>query len=161
MKSFRRFHAAMAVLLGLLIVSCSKPALYGTLQEDQSEVKNYQVPPQEAFRAAKEALVFRGYSLKNVDDQNMTIETYWQPTTADSHYVYVFDRKDFGTVGAYYRLAVKVSAQGNGAKVSITNVAKSFISNVKSSHTQEDAVFEKVSDFTRKRDIQVTNIGLQ
>jgi hypothetical protein len=91
----------------------------------------------------------------------MTLETYWQPTTADSHYVDVFGREDYGTVGAYYRLAVKVTPKGDGSRVGITNVAKSFISDLKSSGREEDRVFEKISDFTRKRDIKVTNIGLQ
>jgi hypothetical protein len=64
-------------------------------------------------------------------------------------------------VGSYYRLLVKVSAQGNGSRVGITNVAKSIISNLKSSKREEEELFFKIADFTRKRDIQVTNIGLQ
>ena len=160
-----KFAKSTRIILTLCLVTgfaaCSKPALYGTIQEAEAVVKYYPVPPAEAYRAAKESLVFRGYSLKEADETNFTLETYWQPTTADSHYVLVFGRRDFGTVGAYYRLAVKVTPQGTGSKVSITNVAKSIISDLKSSHREEDEIFIKVSDFTRKRDIQVTNIGLQ
>jgi len=161
MSRLQKAVALSFILFGLTVVACSKPALYGTIQEADEVVQYYQVPPADAFKATKEALTFRGYSLKTVDDTAMTIETFWQPTTADSHYVEVFGRRDYGTVGAYYRLAVKVTPRGEGSKVAITNVAKSIISNLKSSHRTEDAVFEKVSDFTRKRDIQVTNIGLQ
>ncbi|MCE9625555.1 MAG: hypothetical protein K8R69_08930, partial [Deltaproteobacteria bacterium] len=157
----KALRIAMLLPIGLCLLACSKPALYGTVQEAEPVVKYFAVPPAEAFRAAKESLAFRGYSLKEVDDKNFTLETYWQPTTADSHYVLVFGEPDYGTVSAYYRLAVKVTQQGNGSKVAITNVAKSFISDIKSSHREEDAVFIKVSDFTRKRDIQITNIGLQ
>jgi len=149
----------MVLVLGGL--ACSKPALYGTLQENEAVTNDYNVPPKEAFRAAKEALIHLGYSLKQEDDKNLTLETYWQPTTADSHYVEVFRRKDYGTVGAYYRLVVVVKARNNGSSVSITNAAKSFISNVKSSRAEEEKVFHKVDDFTRRRDIQVTNIGVQ
>lgn len=152
------------LLVSLTLVAasaCNKPKLYGTIQEAKEVVKNYQVPPEDAFRAAKEALAFRGYSFKTVDETNKTIETYWQPSTSDSHYVEVFGRKDYGTVGAYYRLVVKVTPRANGSSVSITNVAKSFISNLKSTERVEEEVFEKISDFTRKRDINVTNIGLQ
>ena len=151
-------------LLSFVLIAgaaCSKPKLYGTIQEAKEVVKFYQVPPEDAFRAAKEALAFRGYSIKTIDETNKTIETYWQPSTADSHYVEVFGRRDYGTVGAYYRLSVKVSPRANGSSVAITNVAKSFISNLKSTERVEDEVFEKISDFTRKRDINVTNIGLQ
>lgn len=147
--------------LFILAAGCSKPALYGTLQESESVTRYYQVPPQQALRAAKEALLYLGYSIKQEDDKNFTLETYWQPTTADSHYVEVFRRKDFGTVGAYYRLVVKVTPRRSGSRVSITNAAKSYISNLKTSHREEDRVFSKVDDFTRKRDIQVTNIGVQ
>jgi len=140
---------------------CSKPALYGSTMESPPMVHYFDVPPQEAFRAAKESLLFRGYSIKQEDAQNFTLETYWQATTADSHYVEVFRRKDYGTVGAYYRLFVKIKPRNNGSSVSITNVAKSFISNVKSSQREETEVMDKIADFTRKRDIQVTNIGLQ
>ena len=161
MKRFMAWRLALVVMAALGFVACSKPKLYGTIQEAKEVVRYYPVPPQDAYRAAKEALVFRGFSLKESDDTAMTLETYWQPTTADSHFVDVFGRPDYGTVGAYYRLAVKVTPKGEGSRVGITNVAKSFISDLKSSGREEDRVFEKISDFTRKRDIQVTNIGLQ
>lgn len=161
MKFHRAWHA-LTILLALgALVACSKPKLYGSVQESEAIVKYFAVPPADAYRAAKEALIFRGYSIKQADDTAMTLETYWQPTTSDSHYVLIFGKKDYGTVGAYYRMAVKVTPQGSGSKVSITNVAKSFISDLKSSNREEDEIFVKVSDFTRKRDIQVTNIGLQ
>jgi uncharacterized lipoprotein len=145
----------------LAFFACSKPALYGTLQENKAIAKYYSVPPEEAFRAAKEALVYLGYSIKQEDNENKTLETFWQPTTADSHYVDVFGRKDYGTVGAYYRFLVKVTPRQNGSEVSVVNAAKSFISNLKASRHEEARLFDKINDFTRKRDIQVTNVGLQ
>ena len=152
-----------AVLLASAIVfsACSKPKLYGTLQNSEKLVRYYQADPDETFRAVKQALLFQGYSLKKVDEESRSLETYWQPTTSDSHYVEVFGRKDFGTVGAYYRIQVKVEEWNNGSRVSLVNVANSIISNLKSSYREEDRVLTKVDDFTRRRDIQVTNIGLQ
>ena len=150
-------------VLGVILIAgaCSKPKLYGNLQEAEAVTKYYQVSPEDAFRAAKEALAAKGYSLKEVDETNKTVETNWQPSTADSHYVEVFGRPDYGTVGSYYRLAIKVTPKANGSNISITNVAKSFISNLKSTKRREEDVMEKISDFTRKRDINVTNIGVQ
>jgi hypothetical protein len=161
MKFHRAWHALTILLLLGGLGACSKPKLYGSVQESEAIVKYFAVPPADAYRAAKEALIFRGYSLKEIDDTAMTLETFWQPTTADSHYVMVFGKRDYGTVAAYYRMAVKVTPQGSGSKVSITNVAKSFITDLKSSNREEDELFVKIADFTRKRDIQVTNIGLQ
>lgn len=153
--------ACMALACAPLFSACNKPALYGTLQESEPMTQYYQVSPKEAFRAAKEALLFLGYSMKQEDPEQGLLETYWQPSTADSHYVYVFGRKDYGTVGSYYRLVIKVTPRNNGSAISITNAAKSYISNLKSSREEESKIFTKIDDFTRKRDIQVTNIGLQ
>ena len=162
MKRFQWLRVILTLVMAGFLLSCSKPKLFGTLQPSDPVVHNYSVPPQDAFRAVKQALFLNGYSVKEADEAKMTLETYWQPATADSHYVLVFGERDYGTVGAYYRLVVKVSPRGtNGSQVSITNVAKSFISNIKSSDRREDAVLEKVDDFTRKKDINVTNIGLQ
>jgi hypothetical protein len=154
--------ACLVLSLFTFGVACSKPALYGSLQESPPIIKYYQVPPADAFRAAKEALVFLGYSVKQEDAAQGILETFWQPATADSHYVNVFGRKDYGTVGAYYRIVVKVKPRANnGSEVSITNAAKSYISHLQSSQEEESKIFTKIDDFTRKRDIQVTNIGLQ
>ncbi len=149
------------ICLGFLVGACSKPALYGTLQNSEDIVRYYQASPEETFRAVKSSLLFHGYSLKKVDEEMKTLETYWQPTTSDSHYVEVFGRKDFGTVGAYYRFQIKVEPWNKGSKVVMINVANSIISNLKSSEREEDSIFTKIDDFTRHRDIQVTNIGLQ
>ncbi|MCP5467813.1 MAG: hypothetical protein H7A32_00915 [Deltaproteobacteria bacterium] len=149
------------VFLGFIVGACSKPALYGTIQNSDDIVRYYQAAPEETFRAVKSSLEFHGYSLKKVDEENRSLETYWQPTTADSHYVEVFGRPDFGTVGAYYRFQIKVEAWNKGSKVVLVNVANSIISNLKTSKREEDRIFTKIDDFTRHRDIQVTNIGLQ
>ena len=161
MNIFKRIGILTMMTLLLAAWGCSKPALYGTLQQNEAVIRYYQVTPEEAFKASKEALLFLGYSIKQEDDKDFSLETYWQPTTADSHYVEVFRRKDFGTVGAYYRLVVKVAPRNNGSKVTVVNYAKSYISNLKSSQVEEGKFIEKLDDFTRKRDIQVTNIGLQ
>ncbi len=161
MKTAKSFQTLGLLALTIFLISCNKPKLFSSNQASEEITHSYSVSPEEAFRAAKTALAFRGYALKEEDPQKMTLETYWQPTTADSHYVLVFGRKDYGTVGAYYKLVVKVTSRGSGSQVAITNVAKSFISNVKSSAREEDRVLEKVDDFTRRKDIDVTNIGLQ
>ena len=149
----------IALLLLGAFVACSKPKLYGTIQKNPSVVRDYVVPPEEAFRAVQEAIEERGYSIKQRDGREL--ETYWQPTFADSHYVEVFGRKDFGTVGAYYYIEARIEPSATGSRVVLTNIANSFIANLKSSNREEERIFDKVDDFTRKRDIKVTNIGLQ
>lgn len=159
---FLRVLSRLAILFSLVLIfsACNKPALYGTVQESDSITQNFKAPPPAAFEAAKHALVYLGYSLKQENPEQGILETYWQPTKAGSHYVSVFGRRDYGTVGAYYQLRVKVRPRGEGSAVSVANISKSFISNLKSAEREEREFLSKVDDFTRK-DIQVTNIGPQ
>lgn len=158
--SFIRVLGLSTLMLSLFLGACNKPALYGTVQQSDSISQYVNATPQQAYEASKQALLHLGYSLKQENPQQGIIETYWQPTKAGSHYVSVFGRRDYGTVGAYYQLRVKVRPRGSGTDVSVTNVAKSIISNLKSAQRDERDFLAKVDDFTRK-DIQVTNIGAQ
>ncbi len=151
------------VCLALLAVfgACGKPRLFGKEMSGRPIVKVFQVDPDSAYASAKEALVFQGYDLSKDDSNEKTLETHWQPATSDSHYVDFFERQDRGTVGAYHRLVVKVKPKGNDSEVEIYSLAKSIISNLKSTGIEEEKVFTKIADFTRKHDIEVTNVGIK
>lgn len=150
----------MVFLMGLL--GCGKPRLFGKDQASDPIVKIFPIDSKAAFQAAKEALAFNGYNIQTEDDKQGILETHWQPSTSDSHYVWVFNRKDRGTVGSYHRLIVKVTPKGtNESQVEIYSLAKSFISNLKSTGVEEQKVLAKIADFTRKANIDTTNVGLQ
>ena len=70
-------------VLGAVLIAgaCSKPKLYGTIQEAEPVTKYLQVPPEEAFKASKEALAAQGYSLVGgrvayVDHQRAAVVVY-------------------------------------------------------------------------------------
>lgn len=148
-------------LMLVLLTHCGKPRLFGQEMEINPIIKNYPVGAQAALVAAKEALAYNGYNIQKEDDEKGLLETHWQPTTSDSHYVLLFDRQDRGTVGAYHKLVVKVTPKGNNSQVEIYSLAKSFVSNLKSTKIEEEKIFAKIADFTRKANIDVTNVGIQ
>ncbi len=149
-------------LVALGMVSCGKPRLFGKDQAVVPIIKNYPVDVKGALKATKEALAYNGYAIQSEDDAQGILETHWQASTSDSHYVDFFNRRDMGTVGSYYKLVVKVSPKGQAdSQVEISSVAKSIVSNLKSTGVEENKVFSKIGDFTRKSNIEVTNVGLQ
>ncbi|MFO1518145.1 MAG: hypothetical protein U1F57_00550 [bacterium] len=164
MKSVQsRLLAAVVLCVALAtLAGCGKPRLFGKEMEINPIKKTFPVDAKAAYKATKEALAFYGYNLQKEDDKTTTLETHWQPTTSDSHYVVVFNRPDYGTVGAYHKLVAKITSKGSGeSQVEIYSLAKSIISHLESSGVEENKILNKVADFTRKPSIELTNVGLQ
>jgi uncharacterized lipoprotein len=157
-----KFITVGLLLLTLITLShCGKPRLFGKDMEIRPIIKVFSIQPAAALQAAKEALAYNGYNVQKEDDAQGLLETHWQPTTSDSHYVLLFNRQDRGTVGAYHKLVIKVTAKGSDSQVEIYSLAKSFVSNLKSTGIEEEKVLTKIADFTRKQNIDVTNVGIQ
>lgn len=154
--------ALVLLACALQLASCGKPRLFGKDQEVKPVAKSYPVDSKAALAAVKESLSYNGYAIQSSDDAQGVLETHWQPSTSDSHYVDFFNRRDMGTVGSYYKLVIKVSPKGQAdSQVEVSNVAKSIVTNLKSTGMEEEKILKKVGDFTRKSNIEVTNVGLQ
>ncbi|MBF0493312.1 MAG: hypothetical protein HQM15_11120 [Deltaproteobacteria bacterium] len=153
------FFSLTFILVGFC--NCGKARLFGTQMEVNPVSKSFPVEPGLALKSAKEALAFYGYNLQKEDAEKGMLETHWQPTTSDSHYVSYFDKQDRGTVGAYHKLVVKVTSKGQGSQVEVSSVAQSFVNNLLSTQIEEHKVLNKIADFTRRQEVEVTNIGLQ
>lgn len=163
--AFLKSKIVLALLLcvGLAnLAACGKPRLFGKDQEVNPISKSFTVDTKAALTAVKESLADNGYAIMTTDDAKGVLETHWQPSTSDSHYVDFFNRRDMGTVGSYYKLVIKVSPKGQAdSQVEISSVAKSIVANLKSTGMEENKILKKVGDFTRKHNIEVTNVGLQ
>src|SRR5262245_46478706 len=131
-KKSRWISVGFLAILLAAGVGCGKPRLFGKEMEINPIIKVFPMNVQDATKAAKEALAYNGYNVQKEDAAQGLIETHWQPATSDSHYVVIFNRQDRGTVGAYHKLVLKITPQGNDAKIEIYSLAKSFISNLKS-----------------------------
>ncbi len=142
--------------------ACGKPRLFGKDMKINPIVQNYPIDAKLALQSAKEALAYNGYNIQKEDDKQGFLETHWQPTTSDSHYVNFFERQDRGTVGAYHKLVLKITPRDNGScQVEIYSLAKSIVSNLESTGIEEEKVLKKIADYTRKQNIEVTNVGIQ
>lgn len=154
-----RLRFLSLITLLVFMGACSRPFLYGQKLETNPISKVYQSSPENTLAMAKKALESQGYVVQK--EEGMSLETSWEPTRADSHYIAFFDRQDRGTVGAYHKLILTVSPEGEGSKVEIASRAKSIISKLKSTLVEERKVLKKIGDYTRSSDIQVTNVGLK
>lgn len=160
-KQSKIFVSGVLLFLLFVMASCGKPRLFGKEMEVHPIVKIFPMESKRALLSAKEALAYNGYNIQREDPDQGFLETHWQSTTSDSHYVKFFDRQDRGTVGAYHKLIVKVIPHGSNSKVEIYSLAKSFIANLQSTGIEEEKVLAKITDFTRKENIEVTNVGVQ
>lgn len=160
-KQSRVFAVCSLMFILFMIASCGKPRLFGKEMDVHPIVKTFPMESKRAMQSAREALASNGYNVQREDDEQGLLETHWQATTSDSHYVKFFDRQDRGTVGAYHKLIVKITPQGTNSQVEIYSLSKSFISNLLSTGIEEQKVLAKIADFTRKENIEVTNVGIQ
>lgn len=152
----------LVLISAITLSSCGKPRLFGKEQEIAPVSQSFPIDTKSALTAVKESLQYNGYAIQSSDDAKGVLETHWQPSTSDSHYVDFFQRKDRGTTGSYYKLVIKVSPKGQAdSVVEVSNVAKSIVSNLKSTGMEEEKILTKVGDYTRKSNIEVTNVGLQ
>lgn len=147
------------LLLTLMLANCSKPFLYGQKQEMEPVVFSVNADLTKAKAASKRAVEFCGYMVQEESDDS--IQTTWQPTTPDSHFVEYFGRQDHGTVGAYHKIVLSFETEGEKTKITVKSVAKSIVSNLKSTRLEEKKIASKISSFTLPADVKVTNVGLK
>lgn len=159
MKNLSILFRCFVVIILFSFAACSRPFLYGQKQQLPGVNTSVHGSQTQVLQAAKKVLEQSGYMVQTETENSL--ETSWQSTTPDSHYVEYFGRQDHGTVGAYHRILINVTADGENSKVSVASVVKSIVSNLKSTGYEEKKIVKKLNDFTRPSDVQVTNIGIR
>jgi copper chaperone CopZ len=148
------------VFLCLIVLSaCNKPIIEGRDLETTPLTQIFRVPADAAFDAAEHVLTALDYKVEYADKDKGVLRTGWISTTTDSHYVDLFGREDYGTTGAYYHLAVRISSVEGGAKVEVSAPLRTIVVKMDSSGRKEKKVLAKIEDMLRPADIRVTNIG--
>lgn len=152
------------ILLSLLMIlplsACNKPILYGRNKEMEPITRTFNSSPQESFEAAKEALLDLGYKLDR-EDKPENLQTTWQSTKAASHYIDLFDRKDYGTVGAYYKVHIHIDEKDSKSEVQVSTETKSVIvGRLRTAYSEEKKVLNKMADLLRHDDFEMTNVGV-
>lgn len=152
--------------LGLIAITtttaCNRKLLYSRDREMEPISKLFPTAIDEAFRVAKESLIRLGYRIERENPTEATLQTGWLSTKASSHYIDLFDHRDYGTVGAYYRLEVKVAEKEGKAEVEVSAPVRSIIGGrLRSSHREEKKVLKKMADLLRRSDFEMSNVGVE
>jgi hypothetical protein len=143
--------------------SCTKVLVHGRDKDMDPISQLYSTSTEVAYKVGKEALIRLGYKIENEDEKTGTILTNWNSTRATSHYVDLFDRKDYGTVGAYYRLKLEVTESvGGKTQVAVSTPVRSLITGrLRTSNREEKRVLKKITDLLRTDDFSMTNVGVE
>ncbi|MBI3541352.1 MAG: outer membrane protein assembly factor BamC [Deltaproteobacteria bacterium] len=153
------------MVFGLLMISflggCNKAILYSHDKAMPPVSRAFNAGVSDAFKAAEEVVKNAGYKIEREDEKQGSLTTGWLSTKVDSHYIDLFDKRDYGTIGAYYRLEIHVTNQDGKALVEVSAPTRSVISGrLKSSHTAEEKVLGKIADLLRREDFEMTNVGV-
>ncbi|MBI4210998.1 MAG: hypothetical protein HY540_00025 [Deltaproteobacteria bacterium] len=162
-RIYNRFK--MNILLILLMViftgSCSKPLLVGrVLPKVDYASQSFSTTANDAYVAVRKALYRAGYSVTSEDLKEGVLQTTWVPATSDSHYLPLFERRDFAPTGSYHQLEVQIVPEGEKVLVRVGSRMKSLAVNLKSSELEEQKILTYTADALRNEEPNVTNIGL-
>ncbi len=155
-------RSTIVVILALLVMTaaCAKPLVRGNTRSLKPVSRSFPTGANAVYYALRWALSARDYPVGYENLHDGIISTAWVPTRADSHYVELFQRQDYGTVGAYHQLEIRVIPVGGGTKVSVVSRVKSLVRNIHSSGREEKAVLDEVANYLHGREVQVTNVGV-
>jgi hypothetical protein len=157
----------MVLLAALLLLAgshaaCTKVLAHGRDKDYDPATKSFSASTDGAYKAGKEALIRLGYKIETEDEKTNTIVTNWTSAKATSHYVDLFDHRDYGTVGAYYRLKLEVTeGVGGHTLVAVSAPTRSLITGrLRTSYNEENKVLKKIADLLRTDDFEMTNVGV-
>lgn len=143
------------------LLSCNKTYRVAKPIEPHFFEKTFPASPNEVYYGLRWALRTYGYPIAEEDHQNGVMKTRFVPVGPKSHYIPVFDRKDYGVNGAYHRLEVRLVPKGGATEVQIGSRIQSVVAKIHSSGSEEEMILEKVATYLRSPNVQATNLGIQ
>lgn len=155
-----RSLALIVVMMSLLAASCAKPLARAHTVEMRTFSREYAAVPNDAYYAVRWALKERGISVAEEDLPGGIVKSSWMPVTSDSHYIEIFDRRDFGVTNSYYRVEVQLTDRNGRTRVSVSTKVKTLVNNLHSSGEVEYAVLNDVGNYLRKGVPEITNLGV-
>lgn len=155
----------IVIMAALLLGACAKPALQASEQILPTKSRLFVADPNQTYYAIRWALASTGYPVGQEDLPRGVINTSWIPTRALAFYLDPFDRqsetaRDYGDNAGYYQLELQVSSEDGKTRVTITPHVKSLLASLKSSGRQEDLVLNRIGDYLRSSEPDVTNVGI-
>lgn len=159
----RHLITILVLLVGITAGACNKPFLRAKASKNvhfESEV--YKASANDCYYALRYAFKVNGYSLSSENLTDGILTTTWLPVTSDSHYLPLFDSRDYGVTGAYHQLEARVVPRGHTTtKLEIGSKVKAVVTGLKSSGVEEKKILATVGDYLRKHEPEITNEGLE
>lgn len=152
---------AVALALLVSLTACNKAVVKGKERPIEPLSRTFSAPVPNVYEAAIEALAAAGYEIRETNEARGLIRTAWISTRAASHYTELFGQHDYGTVGAYYRLEVRVSEKEGKSEIQVLAPVKSLVAHQKSTGREERKVLKKIADLLRREDFEMTNVGTE
>jgi len=157
----KKLIAIICVVLVCAVAACSKPLIDGRIAKNvRYHTRDYAANPNQLYYAARWALEENGYAVAKEDLPQGTVITTWQPVTSDSHYMKVFDRKDYGVTGSYYQLKIYIMSGGGRPKVRVGAPVKTIVANMMSSGVEEKKILDGIGNYLRSANPNLTNLGI-
>lgn len=159
----RHLIIVLVLVLGVIAGACNKPFLRAkTSKNVEFESKVFNATPNDCYYALRYAFKVNGYSMGSENLMDGVLTTTWTPVTSDSHYMQVFDSRDYGVTGSYHQLEARVVPRGqDNTKLEVASRVKGVASNVKSSGVEERRILATVGDYLRKHEPEITNEGIE
>lgn len=157
----KNFLKSILLFSLVLCLSCTKVVVTAKEHKTNPVSKKYSTDVATAFVRSRDVLEKLGYHIQEADDLQLYLETRWQSTTSDSHYLDLFGRRDYSAnQGSYFKVVVKTEQQGNYAGVIIYTRLKSVVGKLNSSNVLEKKFFNRLDTAMRSSQIEVTNVGM-
>jgi len=161
----RRYLKTLGLIFFVIWVTagmCTKVITYGTDSRTTPVVKSYSSNIAITLEKARKALDQLGYNVLYVDEANREVVTGWIPTKSDSHYLLLFQRKDYAASdGAYFQIHVEAEEDAGKVSVSVWTEVKSLSGNLSSSYVVENEILKQLDDYMRSPQIIMTNVDVK
>lgn len=144
-----------------ILTGCSKPILSAKIAADSPGVgRDYAALPNDVYYAARWALVNSGIPVANENLHDGVITSTWIPVSSGSHYIDLFDRKDWGVTNSYYQIEVRILPEEGRTSVTVITRPKTIVNNLRSSGAKEKEVLAAIGNSLRKSSPEITNLGV-
>lgn len=157
----RKCLTLVILFFTIFTTSCAKLALEARVNSNvEYLVRSFVATPNEVYYAVRDALLREGYGVAREDLASGLITSTWVSTTADSHYVDLFNRRNYIINGGYYQLDIRVMPEGPATRLEVAAVVKSAVANLRSAGKVEKRLLADVANGLRKQEPVITNLGI-
>lgn len=141
---------------------CTKELVYGRDFYTDPVHETFDNDRISVMAASQKVLENLGYEIQVTDESKGELITGWRPVEAESHYLKLFERPDYGAAdGAYYQLTVDLTDVNSRMKVAVGTKVKTIVGKLDSSKKVERRFLDQLRDQLRPSLIELTNVGVR